>query len=270
MTEALQTVLGSDLAAAVAAVFLKTNLAMGAAILAVAVLRPLVRRTHGPAAAYLLWWAPVAAVILTPAVSLLPSGMDLLTLALARRPELLQGLVLAWAAGFVLLAAVFAFAQARFQLQLDAGRAGPAVVGFIAPRIVFPTDMGAYSEAERELIRAHERQHVARKDPRAVALATLVQCLCWFNPLAHLAAGLLRLDQELACDAAVILRRPGARGLYARTLLKTQMMTRAPPLACCWLGLGAHPLELRIASLKRTARASSHSAVHAACDAIRP
>lgn len=270
MTEALQTLLGSGVAAAAAAAVLKTNLVMGLAILAVAVLRPVVRRMHGPAAAYLLWWAPVVTVILTPVAGLLGDHADPLAVLFLRRPELLQGLILAWAAGCALLAAVFAFAQARFQLQLDAGHAGPAVVGFIAPRIVFPADMGAYSEPERELIRAHERQHVARKDPRAVALATLAQCLFWFNPLVHLAAGLLRLDQELACDAAVILRRPGARGLYARTLLKAQTMTRAPPLACCWLGLGAHPLELRIASLKRTAHASAHSAVHAASDAIRP
>jgi len=269
MTDALH-VLGSEAAAAVVAAMLRTNLAIGAAILAVAVLRAPLRRAHGPAAAYLLWWAPVVVAVLSPVAEFLGDRPDALALALADRPELLRGLLLTWAAGCGLMSAMFAFAQARFQVQLAAGRAGPAVVGFIAPRIVFPADMGAYSEPERALIRAHERQHVARKDPRAVALATLVQCVCWFNPLVHLAASLLRLDQELACDAAVILRRPAARGLYARTLLKSQMMARAAPLACCWLGLGAHPLELRIASLRRSVGASSHSAVHATSDAIRP
>jgi beta-lactamase regulating signal transducer with metallopeptidase domain len=270
MIEVLHTLFGSDLAAALVSAVLKANLVAGAAILAVAALRLPVRRAHGPGAAYLLWWAPPILAGLTPIVGLLGSMPDPLAVALSQRPDLLQGLVLTWGAGVVLLASAFALAQACFDAQLRAGQAGPAVVGFIAPRIVFPSDTSAYSEPELELIRAHEREHVARKDPRAVAVATVLQCLWWFNPLVHLAAGLLRLDQELACDAAVILRRPGSRGLYARTLLKSQMMVRSPPLACCWLGLGAHPLELRIANLKRRGPASSNSAVHAAADAIRP
>jgi beta-lactamase regulating signal transducer with metallopeptidase domain len=270
MTEALGTVLGSDLAAASAAALLRANLAMSAAIVVVAVLRTPMRQAHGPAVAYLLWWGPLAAAMLTPLAGLLSGAPDPMMVAFTRKPDLLHGFLIAWAAGSAMLAGGFAFAQARFHARLRAGQAGPAVVGFFAPQIVFPSDTGLYSDPERELIRAHEREHVARKDPRAVAVTTLLQCLCWFNPLVHLAAGLLRLDQELACDAAVILRRPGARGLYARTLLKSQMMTRPPPLACCWLALGGHPLELRIENLKRRSPASSHSAVHATADAIRP
>jgi beta-lactamase regulating signal transducer with metallopeptidase domain len=125
------------------------------------------------------------------------------------------------------------------------------VVGLISPRIVMPADDG-YEPEERALIRAHERAHVARKDPRAAALAAAFQCLCWFNPLAHLAAYLLRMDQELACDAAVIMGAPGARALYARTLLKTQLAATPLPFGCYWPARGAHPLEVRIGLLKRT------------------
>jgi beta-lactamase regulating signal transducer with metallopeptidase domain len=270
MIEAWQTLFGPVVLPLLAAAFLEANLMLGAAILAVAALRAPLRRRHGPAAAYLLWWAPLLLAFLTPIAGVLDDGPDPLAAALSQRLDLLQGGVAVWAAGCGALATVFAIAQVRFDAQLRSGRAGPAVVGFIAPRIVMPSDISGYSLAELELIRAHEREHIARKDPRAVAVATLLQCLCWFNPLVHLAAGLLRLDQELACDAAVILRRPGARGLYARTLLKSQMMTRSPPLACCWLALGAHPLELRIANLKRRVAASAHSAVYATADAIRP
>jgi beta-lactamase regulating signal transducer with metallopeptidase domain len=269
MTEALHDLLGPDLAAAFAVAFAKTNLAMGAAILAVVVLRAPLRRAHGPAIAYRLWWGPLLATGLT-LVAALMNGPDPLAAALSARPDLLHGALVAWSLGLLALTGVFALAQARFQVELKAGRAGPAVVGLIAPRIIFPADDGAFTAPERELIRAHEREHVGRKDPRAVAVATLLQCLCWFNPLAHLAAALLRLDQELACDAAVVLRRPGARGLYARTLLKSQMMTRPPPLACCWVAFGAHPLELRIAQLKGRGGAPLHGAVHPSGDAIRP
>jgi len=269
MTEALHDILGADLAAAFALAFLKTNLAMSAAVLAVIALRPLARRAHGPAIAYRLWWGPLLVGGLTLVV-LLTSGPDPMAAVLSAKPKLLRGALVAWSLGLVALGGALAFAQARFQAQMKAGRAGPAVVGFIAPRIIFPADDGLFTEQERELIRAHEREHVARKDPRGVAVATLLQCLCWFNPLVHLAAALLRLDQELACDAAVVLKRPGARGLYARTLLKSQMMTRPPPLACCWLALGAHPLELRIAQLKGRVAAPLHGAVLASGDAIRP
>ncbi|MGZ6013990.1 MAG: M56 family metallopeptidase [Caulobacteraceae bacterium] len=268
MTEALHVLFGPDLAMAFAAAFLKINLAIGLAVLAVAVLRAPVRRAHGPAIAYRLWWAPLLAAGLTLFVVLMRAPDP--AAALPAEPRLLRGALVVWSLGLVALTGTFAFAQARFQAQLKAGRAGPAVVGFIAPKIVFPADTSAYTEAEWDLIRAHEREHVGRKDPRAVAVATLLQCLCWFNPLAHLAAALLRLDQELACDAAVVLRRPGARGLYARTLLKSQMMSRPPPLACCWAALGAHPLELRIAQLKGRAAAPLHGAVHPSGDAIRP
>ena len=270
MTDLLRIVLGGDPLASVAVAFLKANLALGVAILLVAALRAPVRRMVGAATAYRLWWAPLLAAGLAPLGDVVSGAADPIVMAAAARPHLLQNAAWTWAVGFGLLAVVFTLAQARFHVQVRAGRAGPAAVGFIAPRIIMPTDDGVFTPAERELIRAHEREHVARKDPRSLAVATLLQCLCWFNPLAHLAAGLLRLDQELACDAAVILRRPGARGLYARTLLKSQMLMRPAPLACGWLALGAHPLELRIAQLRRAGPASSHSAVHAAGDAIRP
>jgi TonB family protein len=82
------------------------------------------------------------------------------------------------------------------------------------------------------------------------ALACAAQCLCWFNPLVHLAAHLLRIDQELACDATVIDRFPAERRTYAELLLKTQLATQALPLGCHWPAGSAHPLKARIAMLK--------------------
>jgi beta-lactamase regulating signal transducer with metallopeptidase domain len=124
-------------------------------------------------------------------------------------------------------------------------------VGVVTPKVVMPPDDGRYSPDERALIRAHEREHIHRKDPRAGALMAAFQCLAWFNPLVHLGVHLARLDQELACDAAVLRRHPGSRVLYAKTLLKTQLAAVALPLGCYWPARARHPLEVRVELLRR-------------------
>ena len=83
------------------------------------------------------------------------------------------------------------------------------------------------------------------------------------------------MDQELACDAEVVMNRPGCRGLYARTLLKTQLAGGPLPFGCYWPARGQHPLEVRIASLKRRADGGPLGSaggvmVRAPIDAIRP
>ena len=48
----------------------------------------------------------------------------------------------------------------------------------------------------------------------------------------HLAAHFARIDQEMACDETVVTRFPGARGDYARALVKAQLAVRPLPLGC--------------------------------------
>jgi beta-lactamase regulating signal transducer with metallopeptidase domain len=228
---------------------LAVNAVAGAAIVGVMAVRVPVRRLFGPAVAYQLWLMPPIVALLTALFVFVPSDSAIGSLAAAVRAPNLDLVLPLWALGALAVAGLFTLSQARFTAQVRAGRGGPAVVGFIAPRVVLPADDGRYSADERELIRAHERAHVARKDPRGAAFISLFQCLCWFNPLVHVAAHLLRMDQEMACDAAVVMSRPGCRALYARTLLKAQLDGAPLPFGCY---LGQHPLETRIASLKRT------------------
>jgi beta-lactamase regulating signal transducer with metallopeptidase domain len=146
--------------------------------------------------------------------------------------------------------------MARLQMGfVRAGRAGeigPAVVGVIVPRIVVPADFPKrFTDEERALVLAHERAHLARQDPRVNGLLALIQCLCWFNPLAHLGAHLMRIDQELACDAQVVAEAPDARGAYARALVKAQLAGRALPLGCYWPARAEHPLAVRLDMLAR-------------------
>jgi len=259
---------------------LKANLAAGVAVLAVLAIRSPVRPRFGAQAAYLLWIAPLAAglaalvphpaartmmapvvasasaavseFVATAPAAVTRAGPDLASLALA-----LWGLGVAVTA-VVLLRRQAAFLSAMGRVEPTAGgvfraeRAGvgPAVVGVLRPRIVTPADFETrFGPEERALILAHEGVHLRRGDAAVNALACAAQCLCWFNPLAHLAARLLRIDQELACDASVIDRFPGARRTYAELLLKTQLATQPLPLGCHWPARAEHPLKARIAML---------------------
>ncbi len=238
----------AELLAALAGV----NLAAALAILTVLAVRPVARRMFGAQVAYSLWAIPPAAGFAT----LLPARVvEGASPALgAGQPGLAAGLLALWLAGAILAVLWLAILQMRFLRLARAGRTGPAVIGVIAPRLVMPLDDGAYSQEERALVRAHEREHIARGDPWANALLAAAQCVCWFNPLVHLAAGFVRLDQELACDAAVVRRTGVAKAAYARALLKVQMSGVSLPLGARWLTRGAHPLELRIALLARPPR----------------
>lgn len=271
MDEILHAILGPQPWLTLLAAFLEAHLAATAAIVAVLAARAPARRSLGAGLAYRLWMVPPAVGLAAFALFFVRTGPDPLVAGLAQHVWAVKPAVVAWALGALALGGRFLAAQARFQAELRAGRAGPAVVGLISPRIVMPPDDGAYAPEELELIRAHERAHVERKDPRAVAFMAIAQCLCWFNPLIHAAAHFLRLDQELACDLSVVLSRPKARGLYARTLLKTQLAATPLPFGCYWPARGKHPLEVRVALLARGGRTSGGvPVVQASRGAIRP
>ncbi len=234
----------------------RANLAGSLAIVLVFLARPSVRRWFGAQLAYACWiLVPIAA-----AGSLTPLDVSARPLASARQislaakawlsagPDaLLAGL---WLVGVALGLAWVTWSQYRYGRAAREGLAGPAVFGVVAPRLVVPADYRKrFTPEQRRLIRAHERAHMDRLDPRYNALAVLMQCLGWFNPLLHLAARAMRLDQELACDATVVARLPGERRRYAEALLSSQRATLHAPLGCHWGGGGMHPLEARILTL---------------------
>jgi beta-lactamase regulating signal transducer with metallopeptidase domain len=236
---------------------LRVNVVLAAATLLVLALRKPVRRWFGAHLAYGLWWIvplsaltaalPLARVIQRDQSTLRPLWHGL-ALALERIAFAAPGV---WLSGMALGAGLLVLAQRAFARRERRGEAGPAVVGVITPRLVMPARVKSeFSDEERVLIRAHERAHMDREDPRVNALVTLAQLVFWFNPMIHLAAHYMRLDQELACDATVMARLPSVRRRYAETLLKTQLATSALPFGAQWL---AHPLEERIGALKLAA-----------------
>jgi beta-lactamase regulating signal transducer with metallopeptidase domain len=240
--------------------FLKAQVAATGAILLVLLLRYPARRWIGAELSYRLW----AIVPAAAAASLLPTLP--LFLQFDYKTDVLMGsspvvwapvlrhapaLALLWLLGALVLAGLFLLAEIRFQRRVSKGLAGPAITG-AWPRMVVPFDYRVrFTEAERVLIREHEREHMARRHPTANLVIAVMQVLSWFNPLAHLAAACARMDQELACDAAVVARHPRQRGDYARTLLKAHASHTGSPFACALAAGRRHPLEVRVAMLAK-------------------
>ncbi|MBU1376543.1 MAG: ankyrin repeat domain-containing protein [Alphaproteobacteria bacterium] len=262
----------------------RANLVAAAAIVLILALRPAMTRRFGVRVAYALWAvAPLAALAsLLPARRVIVEAGSVVSAIVERQaetppPSMVPDVIAlaapmfdpapwvlaAWGLGAALSLGLLAWRQHSFGRSLGALRreagvyraeaagVGPAVVGALFPRIIVPSDFEArFAPEERDVVMAHEQTHFRRGDPLVNGLLALAQCLCWFNPLVHVAAFYVRLDQELACDAAVMARFPGARKRYAEAMLKTQLSPMTAPLACYWPGRSAHPMKQRIAMLK--------------------
>ncbi len=247
-----------------------------AALVVTFLLRPVLRRHGGAALVYggwcLLPLALMASALPAPAVHVPAFSLPATVLASASTstPTVadagLSGAtlwLLAWGLGAALTALWMVWQQVRFMrslgwlqpgrqgsvyLAVDNTQMGPLLLGLLHPRIVLPTDFDSrYDPLEQTLILAHEQVHLHRRDAWANGLTSALQIVFWFNPLLHYAANCFRLDQELACDAAVLQQHPQARQAYANAILKTQLFSGSPPLACHWQS--HHPLKERILQL---------------------
>jgi len=240
------------------AILLRVNLALAVAVAGVMILRLPVRRLFGARVAYGLWTLPVLAVLAmivpervvtirlaTTTLETAEAALGSSTAMAAAAPfdvrPLLAGL---WLAGVLAALAWQTVRQIQFARAARAGRAGPAVVGLLRPRMVTPADFAQrYTPAEREVVLAHERVHLERGDPLVNAGLALMTCVNWFNPAAHAMSHWAKIDQELACDARVVAAHPKARKAYAQAMLKTQLAARPLPLGCHW---SSHPLAERV------------------------
>lgn len=273
------------MAADILTLLIRLNLAASLAIVFVMLLRVPARRLFGPGGAYALWLAvPLAsAAALLPARTaspLAPPGLPIETVARmatewtapsaplaapAATVDLTIILLALWLAGAVIGLVMVTVLHRRSLAKLGRLQAtgdaslvrsesvwsGPAVIGALRPRIVVPADFeDRFTASEQAMVLTHERIHLARADAAINAAVVLFQCLNWINPLAHLGARLVRLDQEMACDAAVIDRHPDTRRVYAAAMLKTQLAPLQSPLGCYWPAKSRNPLKERFAMLK--------------------
>ncbi|MGC3982629.1 MAG: M56 family metallopeptidase [Steroidobacteraceae bacterium] len=257
------------------------TLVSSVAVLLIAIVRKPIRAIFGARVAYWLWLlVPVSTfAVLIPAptpqlrgvveslpisVAAITDAMTIMDVPQSSIMYVVVGLVL-WLVGACLMLALLIRRQSAFVRSLGATtpaidgvrRSGaivaPMVVGVWRPQLIVPADFAVrYNDEEQRLMLAHERAHLARHDTSINAVAALWLCCNWFNPLMYWALGLLRLDQELACDAYVLAKLDVARGSYANALLKTQLATESAwrmPIGCYW---HTHPLKERVMMLKRS------------------
>lgn len=114
--------------------------------------------------------------------------------------------------------------------------AGPAVCWLPHCRLLLPADLlDRFSHDELLHVLAHERMHLTRRDPLWSLAAEIMLAALWFFPPAWLAMSRFRLDQELACDAAIMRATPTQAGAYARALLTSVTAPRVPTVTTPWL-----------------------------------
>jgi len=106
---------------------------------------------------------------------------------------------------------------------------GPALFGFIRPRLLLPPELVENLSAEElRHVLLHELAHLRRMDIHFGWLCAALQLLHWFNPLVWIAFHQMRGDRELACDEEVLTRLTSPEGPgYGRTLIK--LLEPVPP-----------------------------------------
>lgn len=235
---------------------METAIAVTLLMAVVLALRGPVARSFGAGWAYALWAVPALRLVLPPlpqlapdlslssAVNFIPTAAEMTApLPVEAGPGQWLPFILAlWAGGAVIFLTIqwlsYRSFLARVRGSARPGRPpifggirtwvseaveGPLALGIIERRIVLPADFSRrYGPIERRLALEHELVHHRRGDIWWNIAAMIVLALFWFNPVAWVAFRAFRIDQELACDAAV------ARAVsfeerhdYARALIKS-------------------------------------------------
>ena len=97
----------------------------------------------------------------------------------------------------------------------------PALFGYFKPRLLLPLHfLDTIETDELRYVFLHELSHLKRHDIGVSFLAAILQIVHWFNPLVWYAFQQMRVDQEAACDAYVLLKSKQTRPAdYANTIV---------------------------------------------------
>lgn len=118
----------------------------------------------------------------------------------------------------------------------------PFVIGLFRPRIYLPRQLP--QEAFSYVI-AHEKAHIARRDPWWKFIGFALLSIHWFNPVMYLAYSLLCRDIEYACDERVIRDYDGnQRANYSQALLDCSVRSRR--FSACPLAFGETEVKARV------------------------
>lgn len=118
----------------------------------------------------------------------------------------------------------------------------PFILGILRPIIYVPSGMDAET---RELVLAHERAHIQRRDYIWKPLGFALLSVYWFNPLSWIAYILLCTDIESACDERVIRNKTADyMAAYSQALLNCSVQRRR--IAACPVAFGETGVKMRI------------------------
>ncbi len=121
----------------------------------------------------------------------------------------------------------------------------PFVLGVIKPKIYLPFDI---SEQDMEMVIAHEKAHLKRKDHLWKPFGFILLSLHWFNPIMWLSYKILCKDIELACDEKVAESLSNEqRADYSQALLNCSVNRRM--ILACPLAFGEVGVEDRVKSV---------------------
>lgn len=131
----------------------------------------------------------------------------------------------------------------RVRLVLTGEPIGPAVFGFIRPRVVLPQALiDKLSPQALESVLAHELVHVRRWDSSAGFLQAVAQVLWWFHPLVWFANRQMSRERERCCDEEAVKALNCPPASYARSLLDVLEMKRR--LQSVFAVPGIRPFEI--------------------------
>lgn len=227
--------------------------------------RPLVLRWLGARCQYSLWLAVPLLLLwsllplqVTPVVNTAVYKVQLnihqLSSGVSADQQWSQLLLALWLGGIVSITAVlwrqhrsirhqikaaqpFTASELAISCKQSHSRQGPYVTGWWRPTVLLPADFQLRFDAEQQqLILQHELTHWRRGDLHANLIALLLLTLYWFHPLCWLAYRAYRQDQELACDALVLVAAsPRQKIAYSYALLRSLQSNTQSSAADCQL-----------------------------------
>jgi beta-lactamase regulating signal transducer with metallopeptidase domain len=144
---------------------------------------------------------------------------------------------------------------------------GPALLGILRARIVIPKWVLSLSDAEREIILTHEREHAQAFDPAVLYAAALTLVLQPWNVALWMTFARLRLALEVDCDRRVLAVTRDARQYGA---LLIQVYERTAPSLTPYIAFVERPsdLERRIQRIARRPRLLSLAGAAASVGAL--
>jgi beta-lactamase regulating signal transducer with metallopeptidase domain len=140
---------------------------------------------------------------------------------------------------------------------------GPAVLGFLKPKVLIPQWMLDCPAATRSMVLIHESEHIAARDPLLLLMGLLVVLLLPWNLLLWWQLRRLRFAVEVDCDARV-LRRVTDVQTYAKVLLAVNQRGALAPFGAMAIAARVSQLERRVRIMTSLRRRASRWLIGAA------